>query len=122
MKCLFTSCCLICFDRSKSHPLVANLFLSGDIQNAGRVFQRSHRGLWGWWVIQPSSNNHGVSPKIGPIQLNFKRVLGDFGILFGISKKSSQEIHIQLGSHLESAKVGCFCIGTSPKFHLFEVS
>lgn len=30
-------------------------------------------------------------------------------------------IHIQLQSHLEPARVGSFCIGISPHFHLFEV-
>lgn len=41
-----TSCCLIHFDGSK-FLFWGKSLLSGDIQNAGRVFQRSHWGLLG---------------------------------------------------------------------------
>ena len=110
----FTSCCLIYFDGSKILFWGKSL-LSGDIQNAGRVFQRSHWGLLG--VGEPPRwVTHAIIQRLEMAVFLYYRNstksswIGDF-------RESISNFKVISSRH----GLGRFCIGISPHFHLFEV-
>lgn len=112
---LLTSCCLIYFDGSK-FLFWGKSLLSGDIQNAGRVFQRSHWGLLG--VGEPPRwVTHAIIQRLEMAVFLYYRNSTKSSWICDF-RESISNFKVISSRH---GWVG-FCIGMSPNFHLFEVS